>query len=141
MWWRDIGLVIVSLVLGPPIAGLVTVAGSAVGQGGLAVLADFNAGLYLATLPFAYFLAWLPMLIVAVCNLVVARLVPEIWRLVLALPIGAMTFLVLLGGLAEHAEGVRNLGETVSIGLAGAVASLICIAVIEAFWPRPQSTF
>ena len=141
MWWRDVVLVIVSLVFGPPIASLVVVAGSAVGQGGLDVLAQFNPRFYFATLPFAYFLAWLPMLIVAVCNLVVARLVPEIWRLVLALPIGAITFLALLGWLGEDAGGVRNLDETVSIGLAGAVASLICLAVMEAFWPRPQSTF
>jgi len=141
MLWRDAAIVVVTLVLGPPIASLVVLLGSGIGQFGLAALLAFDVLFYLASLPFAYFLAAVPSLIAAGCNVVAGRFVDgETWRLMLALPFGALPFFVLLGWLAEEQSGGWNRGDFVSIGLGGALASFISLALVEAFWSKPRQS-
>lgn len=133
MRWRDGLLVIVSLVLGPPVAALVAMFGFGIARHGVAASVNFDIQFYVATLPFAYVVAWLPMLIAAVANAVVARLASEPWRLAAALPIGAISFVLQLGWLGEDAAGEGQLSDLFSIGLGGALASVVCVAVIDAF--------
>lgn len=139
MRWRDGLLLVVSLLAGPPIAALVILVGFGIAQHGPVSIAFFDPQFYLASIPFSYLIAWLPMLIAAAGNVALSRLVSEVWRLLLALPAGAAPFVVQLGWLAEDEGGVSKPGELLSISLGGALASLVCVALVEAFGPEFRS--
>ena len=136
MQWRDGLLVVVSLLAGPPIAALVALLGIGVARTGPGAVATFDVQFYTATILFAYILTWLPMLVAAVANAVLSRFVSETWRLLLALPVGAVPFVVQLGWLADNEAGGSDVADLLSVGLGGALASLVCVAAIEVFGPK-----
>lgn len=132
---RDVELLIVSAVLWPPLASSWFLLASTVSRQGLAGLGALDISFVTGTWPFAYLLAMVPTLIAVAGNALVARWVPSRGsRLVLALPIGAFPFVLSLSWLAEdEAMGGMQIGGVASLGFAGAMTSLLCVALIESF--------
>jgi hypothetical protein len=138
---RDVALMIVTLVLAPPVAGAVFLLSTVIARFGLGGIPAFDAGLFLGTLPFTYLLSLIPTVVVATANALLARLSPsEAKRLLLALPAGAVPFVVGLGWLAND-EPARTTDPStlVAVAFAGAVASLTCVAIVDAFSPAPKT--
>lgn len=136
MQWRDGLLVGACLLLGPPVAALVSYVGFGVTRHGVASIQFFDLQFYLATLQFAYIVSWLPMLVAGIANAIVSRFASEPWRLAAALPAGAVPVVIQLGWLAEDEVSSRQMNDLFVLGLAGAVASLVCVALVEAFGPK-----
>lgn len=136
MQWRDGVLVGACLLLGPPIAALVSYVGFGIARHGVQSLQFFDIQFYLATLLFAYLISWLPMLVAGIVNAIVSRFASEPWRLVAAVPVGAIPVVVQLGWLAEDEVNGRQVSDLFVIGLGGALASLVCVALVEAFGPK-----
>jgi hypothetical protein len=132
---RDIELLLVSGLVGPPLASFCFLLASTVGRYGLAGLATLDIAFVTGTWPFAYLFAFLPTLIAAAGNALVARwALSQLSRLALSLPIGAIPLLLSLSWLAEDdASGQMQIGELVSLGFAGAMTSLLCVALVESF--------
>jgi hypothetical protein len=122
-------------VIGPPLASFCFVLATTVSRYGLAGLATLDIAFVTGTWPFAYLLAIVPTLVAAAGNALVARwALSQISRLALSLPIGAIPFLLSLGWLAEDdVAGQMQVGELVSLGVAGAMTSLLCVALVESF--------
>lgn len=135
MQWRDGLLIVACLLLGPPLVSLVMVASLSVADGGVAALAALNLEFYFGTMLFAYILGWFPAALAGGGNAVASRLVGPGWRLLVALPVGAVPFLVSLAWLAEGEGGAYDPNTLVGIALGGALASLIVVAMVEAFGP------
>lgn len=137
---RDIVLMVVTLVLAPPLAGAVFLLSTAIARFGLGGIAAFDAALFLGTLPFTYLLSLIPAVVMAIANALVARLgASEAVRLLLAIPTGAVPFVAGLGWLADdEATRTSDLATLAAVALAGAVASVTCAAIVDAFGPAPK---
>jgi len=132
---RDVELLVLGGVIGPLLASFGFLLATTLYRQGLAGLAHLDIAFVTGTWPFAYLLAFVPSLIAAAGNAVVARWAPsQLPRLALALPIGAVPFLLSLSWMAEDEVGGEiRIGELVCLGFAGAISSLLCVAVVESF--------
>jgi len=132
---RDLEIVILSGLFGPPLASFLFLFGSGIGRYGIAAIGELDLELIIATWPFAYLIAGVPTLVGAVANAVVARWAPPQGpRLLLALPLGAAPYLLSLGWLADIDPGGRIDATSLSaLGLTGAAVSLLCVALVESF--------
>ena len=135
MWRRDVALVALGVVVGPWLVAGLFLVGSSVARHGLDGLLRFDPAFLWETFPFSWFIPLIPSVIVAVANAVVGRVTAsQTGRLGLALFIGALVFGFDLSWLAEDdATGHLNLAELIALGLAGALASLIQVALVDAF--------
>ena len=134
--WRDGGLVLVCLLLGPAVAEVTFLIGSGIGRFGPNALLAFDFRFILGALPFTYFVTVWANLTVAAANLVARRVTSSAnLRLLLALPIGAASYLGFLSWLTQT-EDTYLTGELVALGIAGMLASLLPVAVIESFGER-----
>ncbi len=133
--WRDGGLALVCLLLGPTVAEVTLLIGGGISRFGLSALLAFDFGFILGALPFTCFVVWAN-LTVAAANLVARRVTSSAnLRLLLALPIGAASHLGFLSWLTQT-EGTHLTGEPVALGVAGMLASLLPVAVVGSFGER-----
>jgi len=131
---RDVELIGLGLLVAPPLAAVLFLAATGVARHGLQGLYTLDLGFLVGTFPFSYVIALVPALVAMTGNAFLARLVRgQGLRLLLALPIGAIPFLIDLGFLASDEGGGPIGAEMLGLGLAGALASLVCVALVEAF--------
>lgn len=128
-------LLLVSVVIGPPVASFAFLLATAVGRHGIAGLQAFEIDFFVATIPFAYLFTVVPSLIAAGGNALVGRWTDsQGYRLALALPIGAIPFMLALSWLAEgEAGGPFSAPDLAGLGIAGALASLLSVALVDSF--------
>lgn len=138
---RNIVLMIVSLLVGPPLAAIAFFVLKAVVKLGPLASSALDLNFLVATFPFAYLLGWPSMLAAAIGNMLALRFVnSEGLRLVLAMPIGGLAFGVFLSWLAQDDKtGKLDAASLMEIGIAGAVASLVSLALVEAFSPAKRA--
>jgi hypothetical protein len=138
---RDVILIIVSLLVGPPIASVLYLFFTAMLRLGVAGAQALDLELLLAMFPFFYLIAWPALLATAIGNAVVARWVKgERSRLLVSLPIGALALMVLLHWLTTDDAGQNaDLALLACLAAAGAIASLVSVALVEAFNVRLRS--
>ncbi len=138
---RDVVLIILSLLVGPPIASVLYLVFTATLKLGVAGIEAFDLELLLAMFPFFYLTAWPGLLATAIGNAVVARwLKGERSRLLVSLPIGALALMVLLHWLTTDDAGQNtDLALLSCLAAAGAIASLISVVLVEAFGIRLRS--
>lgn len=127
---HDVEVIVVTLFLGPALSAVVYFLSIAFIQYGLLGIASLDPRLVVSSVPFGYLIAGPPLIVVAIANVLAARLArSDVLRLLLALPVGALCFAVGLSALTK--------GETAfapgAIPITGAVVSLICVALVEAF--------
>lgn len=130
-------LLLVSALLGPVVANLVFLFGTAI------VAGQLNAetlSLLLPSLPIAFVIALLPAAIAGVCNVLIGKIPAASLnlRLLLSLPVGAVVFVVALNGLAQDESGAFSMPDLAALGLAGALASLLPVLITEAASRRPD---
>jgi hypothetical protein len=137
MMSRAIALVILAAVAGPPLAAALFLVVGGLFRFGPPALAGLGETLGLAVTPYTWLIALVPALIAGIANAVALRLVPrETLRLLAALPLGAAPYLLLLNWLAvDEATGSYVAGDLAALGIAGAVASLVCVALVETVLP------
>jgi hypothetical protein len=137
----DLARVAAGAILAPPLAALAFLVLSGVLQHGLAALEFMGTVALYALTPYTWLIAGLPGLVVGIVNAIAARLTrAEVVRLLLALPVGAIPFLLLVGWLTQDQEtGAYNAPDLAALGLAGAFASLICVALVESFAPARKA--
>lgn len=135
MWRRDIALLLLGALCGPPLASVCFLLASGIGRHGLASLQAFDLAFVTATLPFAYLFAFVPSLIAAGSNALVGRwTASQPIRLALSLPIGAIPFMLSLSWLAEGENGGPfSVPDLAGLGIAGALVSLIGVAAVDSF--------
>ena len=135
MWRRDVALVALSVVVGPWLVAALFLTGSSLARHGLAGFLRFDPAFLLETFPFSWFIPLIPSVIVGVANAVVGRATAsQLGRLGLALAIGALVFIFDLNWLAvDDGTGLVNPAELAALGVAGALASLIQVALVDAF--------
>lgn len=138
---RNIVLMIVSLLVGPPLATIVFFVLKSLVRLGPMAFAALDVNFLVASFPFAYLLGWSSMLAAAIGNMLVARVVnSEGLRLVLSMPIGALAFGLFLSWLAQDDKtGKLDAASMMEIGIAGAAASLVSLALVEAFSPAKRA--
>ncbi len=134
--WRDGGLALACLLLGPPVAEVIFLLGSGISRFGPNAVLALDFGFVIGALPFTYFLTLWANLTVTAANLVARRVTSSAnLRLLLALPIGAASYLGFLSWLTQT-EGTYLTGELVALGIAGMLAALLPVAVVESFGER-----
>jgi hypothetical protein len=139
---RALALVIVAGVLGPPIAAVSFLVLTGVFRFGVRALAALGPDILgLAFTPYTWLLATVPALASGVVNAVAARFLPtEVLRLLIALPVGAVAFLICLNWLLwDPVTGVAAANDVAAVGLSGALASLVCVALVESFGRTPET--
>ena len=127
---RDIEMLLVTIVAGPALSPFVLFVVDALLRFGPIGPTQIDFFLVAATLPFAYLLASPWVLAIGVANTVVARFArADSLRLLLALPIGAVAFAIGLQWLGTEEGGTTP----EAIPLAGALVSLLCVALVGSF--------
>lgn len=139
---RIVAHIAVSVLVGPPLAGVVFLITTGLLRFGPVVLDHIGPTFGLAITPYSWLIAFIPALIAGAVNgaavLVLPRPSP---RLLLAPVVGAIVFALCLNWLAqEGANGLSGGDVLTAIAVAGAVASLICVALVESFGGAPGST-
>lgn len=133
----DLLLVVVTAVFAPPIAALAFLGLTAVLRHGPQGVAALGAAVQYALTPYTWIIALVPALLAGAANAVAGRLVrTQVLRLLVAIPAGTVPFLGLVGWLAQDQEtGAFVLADLVALGMAGGLASLVCVALVESFAP------
>jgi hypothetical protein len=136
---RDVELVVLTLVLGPPIGGLVFLFGAF----GIDTLTGRAAPPSLSStisvmpmvLVFSYILGGIPAALNAAATVVLSRFLRRPWERLIAAPLtgAALSVLGALWFVFSPAGGVSPGLFLSLIALTGAVSSLVCVAFIERF--------
>ncbi|MBU1176020.1 MAG: hypothetical protein KKH72_11515 [Alphaproteobacteria bacterium] len=136
---RDFELLALGLLVMPPLAAVLFMSATALSRAGPAGLASLDIGFLVGTFPFSYLLSLPPSLAAMAANAMVGRwLGGQAERLLMSLPIGIVPFLVILGWLAtDDKTGQLRLAEYGGLAAAGALASLACVGLVEAFGTPP----
>ncbi len=133
MTWRDVALVVLSLIIAPPLGAVILVVGDGLLAGGAAVLGAFDTGFLMMALLFSYPIAWAPAVLMGVVNAILSRyLHSEGQRLLAALPVGAFAYLGLIGWLNEDGSGYSITGS-IALAAGGALGAMLPVAILEAF--------
>lgn len=137
---RDFELLALGFVVMPPLAAVLFLSATTLSRTGPAGLASLDIGFLVGTFPFSYVLALPSSLVAVAANAVAARWIGgQAERLMMSVPIGIIAFLVVLSWLVtDDTTGQLRLDEFAGLAAAGALASLACVGLVEAFGTPPK---
>jgi hypothetical protein len=137
---RIVAHIAVAVVVGPPLAAVIFLMATGLMRFGPAVLDHIGPTFGLAITPYSWLIAIVPAFVVGLIDgaalLVLRRQGP---RLLLAPVVGGLAFPGFLTWLAEdETTGVLDFSTLGALGVAGALATLICVALVESFGRDPD---
>jgi hypothetical protein len=138
---RIVAHVAAAIIAGPPIAGVIFLLFTGLRRFGPAVLDQIGPTFALAITPYSWLIAIVPAFITGLVDGAAVLVLPRPGpRLLLAPAVGAIAYVSCLRWLAqEDVGGATDADALVGIAIAGALASLICVALVESFGHDPDA--